>query len=1751
MSEIDRLIKERGIIKGTLTRHKNYYEQVKNGEISSRVIGDLDLRLSKIEPLLDNFNEKQQEIECILTDQNYLEEQEQERINFESSYYSLVGDIRECVGSFFASQNAANKANSVSSGVSQKATPFVQLPALKLPTFNGRYDGWVEFRDGFKALVHDNLGLSNVQKFYYLKSSLKDDAFNLIESIHVSDTNYKDAWQLLHDRFEQKALLIHNHIRSIFEYPSIDRENHATLRTFFDNMTKHLRALKALGEETEKWDRLLIYLFCTKLDKATRKEWELYDTEDELPTMEDMNKFLKQRCDLLEKLEVSNNSCSKNLDYKGNKSFEKENKGRHRYNAYTSYQIQTNKQSLSCYYCKERHTIFQCEKFLNLTNIQKSAEVRKLKLCYNCLRPSHEVKDCLHSGCKKCKKRHNTILHVNFDLKQEKNESENQVKEKSGVAACNDNSCDNNNETCLSLLERCAYNNTSVMNQVILPTAMVKLKDSFGNFQECRALLDSGAQSNFMSERMSNSLNVKLDKGNFCVSGVGSATTKIKNKARVKVYSYNETFSTTIECLVIQKITENLPTVSFENQLDIPEKINLADCNFNERREIDLLIGSSVFWDLLCKGKYYVKNSQIVVQETRLGWVVGGVMQFNRFTPDINNIVTCLSLDKMITRFWELEEIGSSKILSESDKMCEQHFSENVQRSKEGKFVVSIPFKDDIRKLGESRERALQYFYSQEARLERNQELKEEYVKFMNEYQELGHMAEVNESANGESVSYYMPHHAVVREDSKTTRVRVVFNASMKTSSGLSLNDVQYVGPTIQDELLAILLRFRKHEYVMTADISKMYRMIFLKQNQRCLQRIFWRENLKDKLKCFELNTVTYGTASAPYLAVRCLHQLANENSDIYPKASESIRTSFYMDDYLEGATSEEELLQLQNDVSIILSSAGFKLRKWLCNQKELCSKFHLNENLDSNIVTIGENEANKTLGIYWNASLDTIQFSVAKIKDQQSITKRNILSIISQIYDPLGLISPIVIIAKLLIQKLWQAKVGWENDVPEDIKVSWLKFRNNLPLLDTLKLSRKVICSKYTSIELHGFGDASQRAYGCCLYVRCKNENDEYTSTLLCSKSRVAPIKQVTLPRLELCAALLLARLAHKVIEHMDIKFDKLYFWSDSQITLSWIQGSPSKWKTFVANRVSEIQQLTDVNNWYHVKSQDNPADLISRGTCVSDLKECKLWWIGPEWLLDNSYEPIQFINNESSNNIPEQKTVVNVAVFENLDICSKYSTLNKLKRIFGYCLRFLWNLKCKTTQSSKRFGILTTEELNNSLNELVKLAQKEAFPIEYNKLVNGFSISKKSSLLSLNPISINNIIRVGGRLQNSNHEIDKKHPIILPKTHILTKLILTDEHQRLMHCGPTLLLSSIRERYWPISGRNSVRKIVRDCLICFKNNPRQGQYLMGNLPESRVNQYLPFYNTGCDFAGPFLIKDRMTRGAKLIKAYVCVFICLATKAIHLEAVSDLTTSCFLACFKRFIGRRGKPLNIYSDNGKNFVGADKELKRLQVFITEQSEREDFNQYFSDQNISWHFIPARAPNFGGIWEAGVKSFKFHFKRIVGEAYLCYEDFNTVLVQIESVLNSRPICPLSPVPDQLNPLTPAHFLLGRSLTSLPEKSYLDVPQNRLKRYQRLQQIIQHFWKRWHQEYLCELQVRSKWKHSIPTSVKVGTLVLISDDNTPPLKWPIGRVHELHPGKDGVVRVVSVKFNKGIFKRPITKLCVFPTENGQDT
>jgi hypothetical protein len=624
------------------------------------------------------------------------------------------------------------------------------------------------------------------------------------------------------------------------------------------------------------------------------------------------------------------------------------------------------------------------------------------------------------------------------------------------------------------------------------------------------------------------------------------------------------------------------------------------------------------------------------------------------------------------------------------------------------------------------------------------------------------------------------------------------------------------------------------------------------------------------------------------------------------------------------------------------------------------------------------------------------------------------------------------------------------------------------------------------------------------------------------------------------------------------------------------------------VANRVTKIQERIPPEEWRHVPGTDNPADCASRGIDIQTFISHELWWKGPSWLSSwphDSDKPHAEISEIDIDYIQgEEKQVINCHSISTPDqfLLHKYSSFPKLCRVTAFIFRFIRNARnlrplnyepnnqpakgptnqptnppLKPSNSLPRSSIpiqiirthhpLSMDEINQGSYHWIKLVQSLSFADELKYLRKDIPVHRESKLRHLSPfIDQDGLIRVGGRLRNYPLPADRRHPILLPYHCRITELIIRDTHLKQFHAGPQLVLSTIMARYWILRGKDAVRYQIRKCVICTRQRAQTLQEVMADLPSFRVTQARAFSKVGVDYAGPFLIRPIQPRSKVTLKAYIAVFICPVTRAIHLEVVSDLSTSAFLASLRRFVSRRGRPTDIYSDCGTNFVGADNELKDMYKMFLSSPHNLLISKEMTNMGITWHFNPPAAPHFGGLWEAGVKSMKHHLRRIMGLQRLTFEELYTTTAQIEAILNSRPLTPESTSPDDLAALTPGHFLIGCPLNSFPELNVEDIPINRLSRWQLLQQFIQTFWRRWSAEYLTRLQQRPKWMTG-ERKISVGDLVLIKEENLPPLKWRLGRVTQLHPGRDYIPRVATLKVQSGELKRPIVKLCLLPVDH----
>ena len=1609
----------------------------------------------------------------------------------------------------------------------------VKLPKIDVPTFDGNILNWQTFWEQFSIAIHERSSLSDTEKLVYLRHSLKDGAAKkVIEGLSRSGDQYAEAIMCLKSRYDRPRLIHQTHVKKIVEIAPLKEGSGKELCYLHDTAQQHLRALKAMGQEPS--GSFITSLLELKLDQNTMFEWQKCSQESsEVPHYKDLLGFINLRAQASESVSSETKKFTR-TEHHLPKRVPPSKPG-----PIVSFATSASNTD-NCALCKnEKHPLYVCTRFKSLPRDKMMSTIKSNELCLNCLRPGHFSKQCPSlNRCRKCQKPHHTLIHDDG---------------KETLPSQSDKTLTSSTSSTEPMV--LSHTAAGVTSNTLLMTCQVLVKAPDNSSVKARALLDSASSTSFVSERLAQSLCLPRFHHNIRISGIAglSHQSPLQSVATFNVSPVHTTAkSLSVSAIVVPRVTCDLPVqpVHFDSQWTHLKDLKLADPDFGRPGKIDILLGIDVYTDVLLNGRRSGPPGSPTAFETMFGWVLAG--RINSHTSVCLSIAThhvsVTSADDLLRKFWEIEESpkGPSN-LSPDERLVVQHFKDTHTRSDEGRFIVPLPKRPQSKSLGESRSQAVKRFLSLERSLYSKGQF-QEFSTVMEKYFKMNHaeLVPVADLQKPPKEIFYLPMHAVRKEHSSTTKLRLVFDASAKSASGISLNDLLLVGPTVHSPLIDVLLRFRLHRVALTADVSKMYRAIELVPSDRDLHRFVWRRTPEEPLQDYRMTRVTFGVSASSFAANMSLKQNALDFAVDYPQAAKVVEDSFYVDDGLTGADSIQDAIELQKQLQELFTKGGFLLRKW--NSSEPAVLDHIPADLKEFNPTQqlpDPDQYTKTLGIEWNARQDHFRLTVAELPPITNITKRALVSDIAKTYDILGWFSPAIIKVKILLQQLWEQKVGWDDPVPQSILDVWLQWRSELHFLMHKHIPRCYIDkkSRITSMQLHGFSDASERAYGAVIYLRMTDSSNDVQTSLVTSKTKVAPIKRLTIPRLELCGAYLLAQLLHHVRQVFQLPLSSIYAWTDSTIVLNWLIGDPRRFKTYVGNRVSYIADLIIPERWNHVNGVENPADPASRGLFPSELLEYSLWWNGPAWLkLSPADWPKQSLLPPNDTHEEEREIALHlisqpcspVIPFE------QYSNFNHLKRITAWILRFTKN--CHSGTQKCLTPLLSTEELHEAEYYWISIIQNDHFQNEIQTLKQERLLKKSSPLLPLHPfLDSNKLLRVGGRQQNSKLSYSNQHPLILHGKHPVTRLIIHSEHQCFLHAGPTLLTASLCRRYHITGCRKTIRSITRGCITCRRTSARPQPQMLGQLPIERITPGAVFDQTGVDYAGPVYIKYGYVRKPTVIKAYVCVFVSFSVKAVHLELVSDLTSEAFIATLRRFISRRGKPSLIWSDNGTNFVGASRELQELADFLERQKVQQEISQFCSNQYIKWKFIPEHAPHFGGLWEAAVKSMKTHLRRVVSTHKLTFEEFTTVLTQIESCLNSRPLVPLQCDEDGIEALTPGHFLIGKPPEAFPDPAFSYRTLSLLRRWHLCQALVRHFWQRWSTEYISSLRRYTKWHH--PTrNVQVGDIVILQEDNMVPTKWPLARVIQTHAGKDGLVRVVIIKTATGTYKRPVTKIAL---------
>uniref|UniRef100_A0A6M2DPC6 Putative bel12 ag transposon polyprotein n=1 Tax=Xenopsylla cheopis TaxID=163159 RepID=A0A6M2DPC6_XENCH len=1360
--------------------------------------------------------------------------------------------------------------------------PKSHLPAIAIPKFSGDIQKWPLFYETFKTLIHENPEIDQTSKYHYLVGALDGPVLNIFNTILPTTQNYFVLWDALITKYQNNRYLAVKYFKQLISFKTINSSQLHVLLERFDTAVKALNQLNI----PNMYDFLITSLALSKLESNLQEKFETY-FKGEYPTYQELIDFLHKSQKIHDHVyDTRDKTSSRTRD--------------------TTHSFLTNNISFrSCFLCKEKHNFFNCSKFIKMNVDEKWSTVKRLNLCSNCLGHKKNISCKSKKTCYFCQKRHHTLLHSQTKVNDSSNQ--NNVKEVK----------DSSNNLCV-------INQTRLSHSInLMPTANVYVNSKDNKINPLRVIIDTASDRNFVTESFCRSAFIEIIPVNAQVMSIGNATQKITGIVNFNITSNDGSFQMAICAYVVREIVKPQPSVKIPfHSIHQFLTLHLADNKFFVSQKVDGIFGSDVFNAIILSNHIKNPDSPIAL-DTKLGYVImGSIPNISSQNSEITNLCTMTddSLSRQMAKFLELEDIPEMNSLQ--NDYCEQFYTSTTMRDSDGRYIVALPFNSNANlNSRKSFEQAYKRLCLLERKFNKQPDFHKQYSDVVQDYLRQNHMSFRN-YVNNHNIEdgYYIPHFAVFKESSSTP-LRIVFDASAKNTEFSSLNDQLYSGPKLQLDISTILLNFRYGKIALIGDIKQMYRNIWIRDQDKRFQKILWRFSQKDPIGIYELNTVTFGITSSPFHALRTVKQLAQDECSRYPLITKTIYNDIYIDDIVTSTDSLKSAKELYSQLSSLFRSGGFELCKWTSNDSALCEHFESTRNTQINFSqTNHELTASvKVLGLRWDPAQDCFQFNINL--SHQTWTKRKILSVIARIWDPLGFISPIIIKIKMIMKEIWLLKINWDDSLPPTIISAWLAVYDQLSELSNLTIPRFVGTQERVHCSLLGFADSSEKAYGAVVYIKPVNDDRYY---LLMSKSKITPIKIQTLARLELCAAHLLAKLLAFIINsnNHSLNINHIYNFSDSMIVLHWLSGPIQRWKSFVANKVTKIHELIPSAQWFHISSESNIADCVSRGLLPKAFLKNNNWFHGPSWLnfpmnhwpISSALDPLPNLPEEKVNTLIVKSAIQQINPL--YDVTQKFSGWNKLVKTFAYILKF-----CKIITKQKQFS---TSDLRQAEITIIRLVQEHHFSNELKLLKTGSSCSKPFRRLNL-VLDSNYCLRVQGRL---GLEI-KENPLLLPKKDQVVNCLIDYYHIKNLHTGSNIVLSLLRQKYWILAARSLIRNRLHKCITCFRNNPKPSFPFMGNLPAPRIKASRAFLNVGVDYAGPFHISMSHHRGARTYKAYICLFICLATKAVHLELASDLTSDTFLDCLKRFLARRGPIECIYSDCGTNFVGARNTLNSL------------------------------------------------------------------------------------------------------------------------------------------------------------------------------------------------------------------------------
>ncbi|XP_053686396.1 uncharacterized protein LOC128735940 [Sabethes cyaneus] len=1618
----------------------------------------------------------------------------------------------------------------------------------KLPIFTGKPEEWPLFIGSYEASTKA-CGFNDVENLVRLQESLKGSALESVRGqllLPKSVPKVISKLRLLYGRPEQ---LLHCHLEKVKRLESPKAEKLETFIPFGNAVEQLCDHLEAAGLNQHLINPLLIQDLVDKLPARDKREWVRFRNKRKIQTLRTFSDFLAkivlEACEANVAVEYVPASSNK---YRGARKERSKERGAVFNHSYA--ENPTNNQISSakpCKVCKRTdHRLRFCQDFKALAFADRMKIVERCKLCKICLN-EHGNAPCkfkIKCNVGECRQRHHPLLHSA------------------------------NNEVVINTHIRSPG---SILFRIIPVTLHCGEKSV-----KTLAFLDEGASITLVERSITDQLGAEGVKQPLTIKWTADVTRTEPDSRKLNLWTSAPGMNGKILLKSVQTVAKLLLPKQALNVDEVTTKYNhLCDLPIASYTDSHpgLLIGLNNLHAIAPIEARIRDVGEPIAVRSKLGWSVYGPLPNG--TSSENTIghhgeVSNEDIYNLLKTQYRLEEPMAAVIQETKDEKRAREILQRTTVRIGDRFETGLLWRTNDPVFPDSLPMARRRLRQLEQRLVKCPELYEKFRQQIDGYLQKGyaHLATSKELAETDHRKrWYLPLNAVVKPK-KPGSIRLVWDAAA-TVNGVSLNSQLLKGPDMLTPLTSVISLFRERRIAFGADIREMYHQLKIREADKQSQRFLFRKNPQDEPSVYIMDVATFGSTSSPCSAQYVKNLNASEFSAEYPEAASAIINKHYVDDYFDSVDTIEDAVRRAKEVKYIHSKAGFEIRNWVSNSAEVLRSLGENDQAPAihfNVDKSTENE--RVLGIIWNPRQDNFSFATDHrphlkpyFDGSERPTKRLVLSCVMGFFDPLGLLAPFTIHGKMLIQDLWRAGCSWDEEVDAESLQKWERWTSLLSQVENVRIPRCYLgdhhSSNIDSLQLHIFMDASEQAYGCVAYLRVV-VNERVTCRLIMSRNKVAPLKRQSVPRLELMAAVLGSRLSCTAKANHSLPIGKQFLWTDSQTVLSWIRSDQFKFKQFVAFRIGEIRENTNVSDWRWVPTKLNIADVLTKWGQGPPLESNSPWFKGPDFLLEPETRwPIRTLPDVDTEEEMRACLLYHDTVhsFSVVNVDSTYRWV-RLLRITASVLRFIAN--CRRKKAGQPIVVsmaspaqerllkakpkfyqqpLQQDELHAAETILWRQAQHDVFPEEVRTLERNRDrkpeqtpdrIVKTSPVYKLCPIlDTENVMRVGGRLQYADcASFDVKHPVILPKNHAVTDKLILFYHEKLGHGNRETVFNELRQRFHIPKLRSAIAKVAKCCMWCRVNRCQPQVPMMAPLPVQRVTPRLrPFSSVGVDYLGPV----EVSVGRRCEKRWVALFTCLVVRAVHLEVVHSLTTQSCQMAIRRFMTDRGVPDEIFSDNGTNFKGAKNEWEKMQRVEYECAET------VTSPTMKWNFIPPGTPHMGGIWERMVRSVKEILRTLEDGRKLTDEVLLTSLSEAKDMINSRPLVYLPQDSEKSEAITPNHFLRGAVKgADLVVDGSTDFAEALRNAYKQSQHLADKMWERWVKEYLPTLNKRPKWIED-RKQMEVGDLVFIVDGKHRK-QWIRGIVEQVCLSGDGRIRQVEVRTAKGVFKRAVANLAV---------